>query len=85
MTTTYAKLGRLTPSGTMHAVRTETLDSWDGPLSYCGERVRATFQRLHGQETQCEPCRTALGLVTLRRPARRFAPRKPADGWRQIN
>jgi hypothetical protein len=84
MVDTYAKLGRVTPSGILHAVRTETLDSWDGPKSYCGEQIKATFQRLHGQETHCVPCRQALGLVTLRRPQRAFKPKKPAGGWQQI-
>lgn len=64
---TYTKLGRTSPSGKMHAVVAETVDSWMGPKSHCGEELRATFQRMRGQETNCDPCRKVLGLEPKKR------------------
>lgn len=67
MMAVYTKLGRTSPSGKLHAVTAESVASWDGPKAHCGEAMKATFQRLNGQETNCDRCREVLGLEPKKR------------------
>lgn len=62
--TVYAKLGKIEQrGGKLHAIRTESLGSWEGPQTFCGETARVTMPRLRGQETTCPACRAQLGEV----------------------
>lgn len=84
MNATFSKVGQSAPKGILHAVTTESLSSWEGARSFCGERIGSTQQRMPSFKLRCDGCRAALGMGAEDVERRGLTPRQRFGNWSQM-